>query len=332
MTNKPEQFDPAIYVHSPADMGAMYVEHYEFLLDNPGITWGVEALDKIILPARPGEVIVICGRPGSGKTSLLARQAKRTAQAIAKRGAQREECVMYVSWEEHAEQLEVYFSADKDYSTSDYHWCRVPIENVKQKAAKRGAFPLWMIGYSRRHILKQTRDLTLSMVLEAVESMVYTYKNAPKPTLLCFDYAQLIPPERQRQSYRLELKDVMQSITHLSLRIGCPVFIAVQAGRQVDNYTPIQMPSMRDAQEGSSIEQFCKLFLGVSRPWKWAEHNQPIQVGNHSLTVTPDLFLLGMSKQRGEDGDRIFPMKFSMSELELSKLDLEAKEPIWVGG
>ena len=329
--NKPEpKFDPSIYVHSPAEMGGMYVEHYQFLLDNPGITWGIEALDKIILPARPGEVIVICGRPGSGKTSLLARQAKRKAQEIAARGAQYDECVMYVSWEEHAEQLEVYFAADKDYTTSDFHWCRVPIETVKRKGNKRAAFPLWMIGYSRRHILKQTQDLTLSLVLEAVESMVYTYKKAPKPVLLCFDYAQLIPPERSRQSYRLELKDVMQSITHLSLRIGCPVFIAVQAGRQVDNYTPLQIPGMRDAQEGSSIEQFCKLFLGVSRPWKWAEHHKTIRVGNYDLEVTPDLFLLGMTKQRGEDGDRIFPMRFSMSELELARLDVESNEPAWV--
>ena len=332
MAKVPEKFDPSIYVHSPTDMGKMYVEHYQFLLDNPGITWGVDSLDRIILPARPGELIIICGRPGSGKTSLLARQAKRTARSIAERGKSQEECVLYVSWEEHAEQLEVYFAADENYTTSDYHWCRVPIEDVKRKAAKRAAFPLWMIGYSRKHILKQTRELTLSLVMEAVESMVYKYKQAPKPILLCFDYAQLIPPERHRQSYRLELKDVMQAITHLGLRIGCPVFVAVQAGRQVDQYAPLQIPGMKDAQEGSSIEQFCKLFLGVSRPWKWATHYQPIQVGQHSIEVTPDLFLLGMSKQRGEDGDRIFPMRFSMSELELTRMDLEQAEPSWQGG
>jgi len=42
------------------------------------------------------------------------------------------------------------------------------------------------------------------------------------------------------------------------------------------------------------------------------------------------LFLLGMTKQRGEDGDRIFPMRFSMSELELARLDVESNEPAWV--
>jgi replicative DNA helicase len=320
-------FDPAIYVHSPADMGVMYVEHYQFLLDNPGIQWGVECLDKIILPARPGDLIIICGRPGSGKTSLLARQAKRAAHMIAEREKQLEECVMYVSWEEHAEQLEVYFAADETYTTSDYHWCRVPIEEVKRKAYKRARFPLWMIGYSRRHILKQSQTLTLNLVMEALESMVYTFRDAPRPILLCFDYAQLIPPERKRQSYRLELKDVVQAVKHLGLRIGCPVILAAQAGRQVDGYRPLQVPGMADAQEGSSLEQHCNLFLGVSRPWKWAEHYKPIRVGNHMINVTPDLFLLKMNKQRGEDGDRIFPLQFSMSELELAKLELNQEEP-----
>lgn len=318
-------FDPTIYVHSPVDQGRAYKDHYRFLLDNPGIQWGLESLDSVILPARPGEVVVICGRPGSGKTSLLARQAKRTAQNIADRGKQEEECVLYVSWEEHAEQLEVYFQADEKYSTSDFHWCRVPFEYVQRKAMKRADFPLWVVGYSRKNILKQTRELTLSIVLEAIESMVYTYKQAPKPVMLCFDYAQLIPPERHRQSYRLELKDVMQAVTHLGLRIGCPVFLAVQAGRQVDSYVPLQVPGMRDAQEGSSIEQFCKLFLGVSRPWKWAPHNQPIPIGDQMIPVTPDLFLLNMCKQRGEDGDRLFPMHFTMSELTLARLDLSAR-------
>jgi len=319
-------FDPTIYVHSPADQGVMYTNHYQFLLDNPGITWGLESLDEVILPSRPGDLVVICGRPGSGKTSLLARQAKRTAQDIADRGKQLEECVIYVSWEEHAEQLEVYFQADDQYSTSDYNWCRVPFEYVQRKAAKRADFPLWVVGYSRKNILKQKHELTLSMVLEAVESMVYTYRQAPRPVMLCFDYAQLIPPERQRQQYRLELKDVMHGITHLGLRIGCPVYVAVQAGRQVDNYTPLQVPGMRDAQEGSSIEQFAKLFLGVSRPWKWADHNGTILVGDYRLPVTPDLFLLNMCKQRGEDGDRLFPMHFSMSELQLARLDVARQE------
>jgi len=321
-----EPFDPKIYVHSPAAQGLMYQEHYQFLLDNPGIKWGLESLDEVILPARPGDLIVICGRPGSGKTSLLARQAKRAARQIAENGKQLEECVIYVSWEEHAEQLEVYFQADDQYTTSDYHWTRVPFEYVQRKAAKRADFPLWVVGYSRKGILKQSQALTLSMVLEAIESMVYSYKQAPKPVMLCFDYAQLIPPERQRQQYRLELKDVMQGITHLGLRIGCPVFVAVQAGRQVDTYSPLQVPGMRDAQEGSSIEQFCKLFLGVSRPWKWADHNGTIPVGGHALPVTPDLFLLNMCKQRGEDGDRLFPMYFTMAQLELARLDIKRKE------
>jgi replicative DNA helicase len=323
----PEKFDPAIYVHSPGDMGVMYKEHYQFLLDNPGIQWGLPCLDEIILPARPGDLVIICGRPGSGKTSLMARQAKRTAQEIALKGKQKEQCVMYVSWEQHAEQLETYFAADDQHTTSDFSWCRIPIEEIERKARSRAGLPLWMIGYSRKHILKQTRSLTLDLVLEAIESMVYTFKDAPKPALICFDYAQLIPASRHRESYRLELKDVIQAVKHLGLRIGCPVIVAAQAGRQVDGYS-LPIPGMADAAEGSSIEKHCDLFLGISRPWKWATHYEPVpNLGTHSIFCTPDLFLLKMSKQRGEDGDRTFVLKFSMAELELAGMELAQEEP-----
>jgi replicative DNA helicase len=120
-----QPFDPSIYVHSPADLGVMHVEDYKRILKYPGVQWGIPLVDKYVIPMRPGDLVVICGRPGSGKTSLLARQAKLVAQDIARRGADESECVMYVSWEQHAEEIEAYFQADATYTHTDYSWGRV---------------------------------------------------------------------------------------------------------------------------------------------------------------------------------------------------------------
>lgn len=324
-----DEFDPSVYVHSPTDLAAMYVGNYEWLLENPGIPWDVASMDAgVVLPARPGDLIVVCGRPGSGKSSFMARQAKIAAQRILERGEQYEKCVMYVSWEQRAGELEVYFSADDEHTISDYAWTRIPIEKVKEHAQSRGQFPLWVIGYSRKQILKQSRVLTLDLVFDVIQNMVYTFKDSPRPVLLCFDYAQLIPASKRQSSYRLELKQITQRMKQLALQIGCPILVGAQARREVDYYE-IPIPTMVDAQESSVLEQHPDKFFGLSRPWKWrnAQHYGTITVGGRQYTVTPDLFFLNMCKQRMEDGDKLFALRFSMAELKLMPLELNQQEP-----
>ena len=325
MTRKP--FDPSIYVHSPADLGAMHVENYKRILKYPGVQWGIPLVDKYVIPMRPGDLVVISGRPGSGKTSLLARQAKLVAQDIAKRGADETECVMYVSWEQHAEEIEAYFQADATYTHTDYSWGRVAIKDVERKARERARLPLWIIGHSRRHIRKQTQPLTLDIVFRAIESMVQNYEQSPKPTLLCFDYAQVIPPGRDEQRYR-QVKEIIRSSKDLSLRTGCPILMGAQASRDVDRYD-IPIPRLNDNQESSGIEQVPDKVFGIWRPWKTEEHHSQRTLWGTTYEITPDLFFLKMNKQRGDDGDKIFPLKFDMAELAIAEIDLHSQEPVY---
>ena len=324
------KFDPGIYVHSPADLGKMHLDHYQFIQDNPGIQWGVPCLDEMVIPQRPGDLTIICGRPGSGKSSLLARQAKITAREIAARGAQYDECVIYVSWEQHAEEIEAYFAADDHYSVSDYAWGRVSIEEVQRKAIRRAGLPLWVIGHSSAHVVRQTQPLTLSLVFKAIESMAHTYKKAPRPVLLCFDYAQLIPDERRHQNRYEEVKAAIRSTKHLALRMGCPVMVAAQASRDVDHHSP-PIPGMNDAQESSGIEQVCDKFFGIWRPWRTHEHHTSVAITKEvSIPVEIDTFVLKMNKQRMDDGDKTFVLSFNPAELRLAEMEQVEREPVWV--
>lgn len=321
-----QKFDPSVYVHSPADLGAMHVEHAEFIKAHPGITFGVPCVDRYVIPQRPGDMTIIVGRPGSGKTSLLARQAKRTAEEIMSRNAQLEECVIYVSWEQHAEELEAYFEADNSYTVSDYAWGRVDMDDVRAKAFKRAHLPLWMIGHSRKNVLQQSKPMTLSVVFQAIESMVYTFEKAPKPVLLCFDYAQLIPWEGQYHSRPAQVKAAINATKQLALRVGCPVMVAAQATRDVDRYK-VPIPTMNDAQESSGLEQVTDKMFGIWRPWKTQREEKTVTVApGYEVQNCPELFVLRMVKQRLEDGDRTFILHFDMGELRLAELELE-REP-----
>jgi len=64
------------YVHTPAELATAHRQHYEHIKKYPGITFGVKAIDDKVIPARPGDVVAFCGRPGAGKTAMLCRHAK----------------------------------------------------------------------------------------------------------------------------------------------------------------------------------------------------------------------------------------------------------------
>jgi len=323
---KPEPFDPSVYLHSPADLGNLHLEHYHKIKANPGIKFQIPSLDRYCIPLRPGDLITVIGRPGHGKSSLLARQAKVTANDIAMRGAQLSECVIYISWEQHAEELEAYFEADSDYTVSDYAWGRVSVEQVEQKSMHRAKLPLWMIGHSGKNVARQTIPLTLSVVFQAIESMAHTFEKSPKPILMCFDYAQLIPDEGRHRNRYEEVAAAIRATKHLALRIGCPALIGVQARREVDD-RQIPIPGMNDGYESSGLEHVPDKIFGIWRPYKTHRNEESVQIApGVNVPVKPETFIMRMSKQRLEDGERTFVLHFSMSELRLADLEIDRTE------
>jgi len=318
----PQQpFDPSVYVHSPAELARMHVQHAEFIQKHPGIAWGVEAIDKHVIPQRPGNMTILCGRPGAGKSSLLSRQAKHAAMDIAARSAQEQECVIYVTWEQTAEELEAYFEADESYTVTDYAWGRVSLDDVRRKAIKRAGLPLWVIGHSDRNVAKQVRSMSLDVVFQAIESMDRTYQSSPRPVLLCFDYAQLIPMDRSYHNRYEQVKAAIVDTKQLALRVGCPVMVAAQARREVDTYQH-KIPQLRDAQESSGIEQHCDKFFGLWRPWTTEMHHSSFDLAGKQIPVEPSTLILQMCKQRNDNGSRTWVLHFSPSELRLAEMEL----------
>ena len=140
-------FDFRNMVHTPADLAAEFVQWAEFIRDTPGIKFGVPAIDNLVIPMRPGELISLIARPGHGKTSLLAYFAREQAEVIRDRNGAGSEAVVYVTWEQSAEELEAFFAANERYSLSDVAWGRADIEAIKRYAVKRAGVPIWIIGH-----------------------------------------------------------------------------------------------------------------------------------------------------------------------------------------
>jgi len=315
MTAKPSA---RTLVHTPAEMMADYVSWAEAGKRGEGIPFGVPAVDQKMIPMRPGQLITVLGRPGMGKTSLLAFLARQEAKRIAARSAIDKECVVYTTWEQSAEELTAFFLASKEHSISDVAWGRVDLDIIRKQAVKGIMVPIWIIGHGISRAGKDAPRMTADVVLSAIESMEADF--GIKPTLLLFDYLQLIPSPKATERVQ-QVSEATIRIKELALRAGVPAVAGVQAARDVDDREE-KLPEARDAQWASSIEQTSDKMFSLWRPCQSQDIGTTVKVeSGKQYAVTDTLFFLRMLKQRGDAGRFTWALHFDPAYLHLAELE-----------
>lgn len=251
-------------------------------------------------------------------TSLLAHFTRIEAERIRARGMEKKEAVVYVTWEQSAEELEAFFQADGTHSISDIAWGRADLDTIKRQAMKRASLPIWVIGHGIGRVGKQVPRMTPEIVLDAIESMA-SDPFYVRPTLMVFDYMQLIPvPGFSDRIQRIT--EVPIRIKELALRIGCPAIVGVQARREVDDRS-VKIPGMRDAQWASSIEQTSDKIFGLWRPCITENEGDIIDIEIGKYTVSDRLLIIRMLKQRGDRGRYTWGMYFAPEYLKLAEME-----------
>lgn len=316
-----EKADFRILVNTPAEIGAQYAQWYKKLLSSPGIPFGIKSVDERVIPMRGGDLIGLVARPGHGKSSLMAYLARAEAKRIIERRNEgyNSDVVVYITWESSAEEIETFFMSDGEFSASDVAWCRVPYEKVIEKSLKRPDFPVWVIGHSIMRAGQPTPRLTLSSVLDCIEYMGRDFD--VKPTLLLFDYLQLIPIEGARNRTE-QVLEAPALIKETAIRIGAPAVCGVQASREVDSLS-VKIPQPRHCQWGSSIEQAADKLFGLWRPWVTESPGaEPIEVApGRCVQIKPETLILQMTKQRGDSGRHTWGLHFAPQYLRLADME-----------
>lgn len=314
--------DYRIFVHSPADLARECLDWAERARSDPGIPFGIPAIDKVVIPMKPGELISIIARPGHGKTSLMAYLARAEAKRLQATG-DNSQVVVYVTWEQSAEELETMFQASKDYSVSDIAWGRANLEAMKRHAVKRAAMPIWVIGHGIGRAGQKMPRMTVDVVLGAIETMKADYGVTPR--LMLFDYMQLVPVARARDRIQ-QVTEAPIRIKELALRIGAPAVVGVQASREVDRRDE-KIPRMDDAQWSSAIEQTSDKVFGLWRPCQTEPPNSPpVLLGDREFEINERLLIMRLLKQRGDQGRHTWALYFAPEYLKLAELETRHTE------
>jgi replicative DNA helicase len=286
----------SLYFHTPAESATAYVQYVEELVKAPVINYGSQLLDKNVTPMRPGEVTTIVARPGNGKTSFLIYMARRHALEVAN---QTGKCVVYATWEEPVESIEMSIQSGQDYTAEQVAWGKVDVDIVKQKSIGRAALPLIVLGKSLiRDRNRRKPPMTIEKVRDTILAIYYEFNL--RPILICGDYLQKIPVSKGKDRMT-EVTEAMYSISELAMDVGCPVLLGAQATRDVDDQG-LPIPTLSGAQWTSAIEQESFRMLGLLRPITVIRRNgsnpTEIEVNGTEYLVNKDLLLVRLLKQR----------------------------------
>lgn len=312
-------------IHTPAELASEHLAWARHNKSVPGIPWGVPSVDRKMIPMRPGDLVGIMGRPGHGKSSVMAALARGESSRIIERGAEASEAVVTVTWESSAEELENFFIADENASASDVAWGRADIDYLERKAVKRARVPIWVIGHGIGRVSVDTPRMTVDVVYNAIESMKEDY--GVTPTLVLLDYVQIIPVANASER-TAQVSEAVIRAKELAQRAGVPIVMGVQARREVDDYK-LPIPEKGDAQYSSAIEQTCDKLFALWRPAiSPGFENKLIEVEGcvAPVEVSKRLMILRMLKQRFEDGRFTWALHFAPEYLTLCELELRNHE------
>jgi replicative DNA helicase len=301
------------FLHAPDKRIANFVRWYEGRRNGAGLTWDVPAIDKKVIPMHAGDLIGIMGRPGHGKTSLLAFLAKRAAMQLEQQRNDKE-CVVFVAWEGTAEEIEAYMMADDTLSLSDLAWARLPTEDVIRLSAKNAGLPLYVIAHS---IFEETASrMTPETVFDKVQRI--EEQTGRRPRMIALDYIQIMELDDFYTDRTPRIIEATIRAKEMAKRLAVPVVMGVQANRRVDDRNP-PIPQQRDAEYTSAVEQNCDKLFGLWRPAKTHEIGTPVQMGSYEHKVNETLLIMRLLKQRFESASGTWALQFDPSQMLLGE-------------
>jgi replicative DNA helicase len=213
-----------------------------------GITSGLADLDSVTRGLRPGQLFVIGGRPGDGKTSLGINIAEHVAIDC-------ERPVGVFELEMSAKELTMRLISSRS---------EVPLDcllsgRLSQEDFKRMVVANAAIAKAPLHIADES-GITISQ-LKAKARRMHRRRNLQ---LLVVDYLQLIRPSRPNPSRNVEVSEISSSLKALAKELALPIITMSQLNRDSD--TDQREPRLRDLRDSGSIEQDADIVGLLHRP------------------------------------------------------------------
>ena len=234
---------------------------------------GYPRLDDAMGGLQDTDLIIVAGRPGSGKTSIstgiavnVARMERRKAQEEGRRALP----VAFFSLEMAGEQLKARVLAEQS--------------NVSASRLLRGdVAPAQMEAFVDSE--RSMRDLPLfvdesgELTIAQVKMKARRFKKKRGMSLLIVDYLQLMKgSQRKGENRTQEVTEITTGLKALAKELRVPVIALSQLNREVEKRDD-KRPILSDLKESGSIEQDADIVLFVYREEYYLRQREPREDG-----------------------------------------------------
>ena len=236
-------------------------EELDKIASKPGSVTGVPSglmdLDDMTSGFHPGELIIVAGRPGMGKTALALTMG-RNAAILEKTG------VGMFSLEMANHQLAMRLLCAE--GRVDSHLVRtgkLPKTQWKNLSIAVGSLaeaPIYL-------------DDTPGMSVLEVRAKARRLKAEKDVGLIIVDYLQLMTGPKGSESRQQEISQISRSLKNLAKEIDLPVIGLSQLSRAVESRTD-RRPQLSDLRESGAIEQDADDVIFLYRPWVYSQEEE----------------------------------------------------------
>ncbi|WP_100445355.1 replicative DNA helicase [Glycomyces xiaoerkulensis] len=213
-----------------------------------GVPTGFADLDRLLSGLQPGQLVIVAGRPGLGKSTAamdFMRHASlhhRHPAALFSLEMSKLEIVMRLLSAETRVPMHVLRSGD----LSDDDWTR-----LAKRMGDISEAPLFV-------------DDTASMTMMEIRAKARRLKQRHDLKLLVVDYLQLMTSPKKVESRQQEVSEISRGLKLLAKEIECPVIAVAQLNRGPEQRTD-KRPALSDLRESGSLEQDADVVLLLHR-------------------------------------------------------------------
>ena len=221
-----------------------------------GISTGNSKIDKTIGGWMDGELIVMAGRPGQGKTVRALNHAVHAAKQNKK--------VLIFSLEMTSVALTKRILSDAanvenwKIRTGDLH--ATEWERINNAIGELSELPITI----------EDRDSLTIEEIRAISKMRKMYQGVD---LVIVDYLQIIKPSDKKMIREQQITEISRGLKSLAKELMVPVIALAQLSREVEKRDD-KRPIVSDLRESGSIEQEADVVIGLYRPSTYYEFDK----------------------------------------------------------
>lgn len=238
----------------PVQWSDMVTEGMEAIeaAENPALTraipTGLKDLDDIIHGLRPGDLDIVGGRPGDGKSTLATQIAAHVGldlklpTLVCSLEMKRPEIYNRIV----AARLSINLNELNTGKLSDHAWTK-----LAQQAGVTADAPFWV-------------DHNTDQTLASIQALARRWKRRHDLKLLVIDYLQLIkgPKAENRQA---EVSAISRALKVLASQLDIPILVAAQLNRNQTQRSD-KRPQLSDLRESGSLESDAAVVILLDRP------------------------------------------------------------------